>query len=205
MDGIDGTVGREAVDPNEGPRERIMNSAVELIGRRGVHNVTVRDIAADARVNVAAVNYYFSSKEQLTREALGLFIGRTAGLLDLLRDESVPPRQRLEEFFLAYSANMVAHPGVMRSIIHDMIAGGDVPSELLEALRAGVDAVIVPLAEVRGDDPDLEMRVFHLFSSLNYPILVLDRMRDVFRFDYADTDSRERYVRVLLEEVCDAR
>lgn len=205
MDRIGDTGGPAGGGLSESPRERIMNSAVDLIGLRGVHNVTVRDIAADAKVNVAAVNYYFSSKEQLMREALGTFIGRIGRLLELLTDGSVPARQRLEAFFLAYSESMVAHPGVMRSIIHDMIAGGDVPPELTAALRAGMDAVSVVLGQARGDESDLEIRVFHLFSSTNYPVLVLDKMRDTFDFDYADAESRRRYIHILLEEACDAR
>ena len=46
-------------------RERLLSAACELFSRRGVDAVTVRDLAEAAEVNVAAVNYYFGSKDGL--------------------------------------------------------------------------------------------------------------------------------------------
>ncbi|NMD43626.1 MAG: helix-turn-helix transcriptional regulator, partial [Firmicutes bacterium] len=42
-----------------------MKTAVEIIGREGNLNVTIREIAERAAVNIAAINYHFSSKENL--------------------------------------------------------------------------------------------------------------------------------------------
>ena len=38
----------------EGARERILEAALDLFGERGLNGATVRDIAARAKVNVAA-------------------------------------------------------------------------------------------------------------------------------------------------------
>lgn len=46
-------------------RERLLEVARELFARHGVDNVTVRTLAEVADVNVAAVNYYFGSKDGL--------------------------------------------------------------------------------------------------------------------------------------------
>src|SRR5271163_4408111 len=54
--------------PGERARLRILDTAEELFARSGPAAVTLRSIAAAADVNVAAVNYYFGSKEKLFEE-----------------------------------------------------------------------------------------------------------------------------------------
>ena len=49
------------------PRQRVLEAAIELFAARGFDAVTVRDITARAKTNLAAVNYYFESKENLIR------------------------------------------------------------------------------------------------------------------------------------------
>lgn len=46
-------------------RDRLLDTAERLFAQRGVAETSVRTITAEAGMNVAAVNYYFSSKEQL--------------------------------------------------------------------------------------------------------------------------------------------
>ncbi len=46
-------------------RSRILDVAEELFGERGLDRVSIRDITRKARVNLAAINYHFGSKEDL--------------------------------------------------------------------------------------------------------------------------------------------
>ena len=46
-------------------RDRILRAAAEIFADRGFHETSVRAICEKAGTNVAAVNYYFRSKEQL--------------------------------------------------------------------------------------------------------------------------------------------
>jgi AcrR family transcriptional regulator len=56
--------------PRPGSRVRILEVALQLFGARGFADTSVRDLAARAEVNLAAVNYHFRSKENLWLEAL---------------------------------------------------------------------------------------------------------------------------------------
>jgi AcrR family transcriptional regulator len=51
-------------------RERLLEAAENLFADRGCAAVSVRDIAAEAEVNVAAVNYHFQGKDNLYHEVL---------------------------------------------------------------------------------------------------------------------------------------
>jgi AcrR family transcriptional regulator len=50
--------------------EKILRAALELFAEHGLDGVSVRKIAAAAGANVAAVNYYFGSKQALYMRAL---------------------------------------------------------------------------------------------------------------------------------------
>jgi AcrR family transcriptional regulator len=58
-------------------RSAILAAAERLYADRGFGDVTLRDIVADANVNLAAVNYHFGSKDELIAE---LFITRSLQL-----------------------------------------------------------------------------------------------------------------------------
>src|SRR5258705_10617719 len=65
-------------------RTSILSAAERLYAERGFGDVTLRDIVAEAGVNLAAVNYHFRSKDELIA---GLFV-----------NPSLPTnRQRLNE------------------------------------------------------------------------------------------------------------
>ena len=55
-------------------REEILRAALRLIGSRGMHHVTHRDVAAEAGVPLGSTTYYFATKEELLTEALRLFV-----------------------------------------------------------------------------------------------------------------------------------
>jgi AcrR family transcriptional regulator len=60
---VDGVSGGGAGDP--GIPERLLDAAERLFAQHGVAGTSVRDITGEAGVNVAAVNYYFGSREHL--------------------------------------------------------------------------------------------------------------------------------------------
>ncbi|MGK3990797.1 helix-turn-helix domain-containing protein [Sorangium sp. So ce136] len=51
-------------------RERIFTSCMAVIEREGIEALTVRAIAEEARMNVAAINDYFRSKDRLLEQVL---------------------------------------------------------------------------------------------------------------------------------------
>lgn len=70
--------------PSDQTRSAILAAAERLYADRGFGDVTLRDIVAEANVNLAAVNYHFGSKDDLIAE---LFVTRSLALnRDRLRE-----------------------------------------------------------------------------------------------------------------------
>ena len=56
-------------DAHPDTRQRLLESACELFAEKGFAKTTNKDICQQAGANIAAVNYYFESKEKLYAEA----------------------------------------------------------------------------------------------------------------------------------------
>ena len=54
-----------SLDSDKRVQDRLLDAAEELFGEHGFNNTSVRKIAAEAGCNLAAVNYYFGSKDKL--------------------------------------------------------------------------------------------------------------------------------------------
>lgn len=52
-------------DSDKGVKDRLLDAAEELFCERGFKGTSIRDIAASAGCNIAAVNYYFGGKNNL--------------------------------------------------------------------------------------------------------------------------------------------
>ena len=61
---------------NKSARDRLLDSAEELFCEHGFDDTSVRDLAAAADCNIASVNYYFGSKENLYVEMFRRYMSR---------------------------------------------------------------------------------------------------------------------------------
>ena len=55
-------------------RERVLTAAMQVFAEHGFDGATLREITALAGANIAAVNYYFRSKDELIRHVLDVYV-----------------------------------------------------------------------------------------------------------------------------------
>src|SRR5688572_7850375 len=91
--------------------EKIKEAARKLFTQKGFAAVKTRDIAAEAGINVALLNYYFRSKENLfgiiMRENMIKF---AAFATMLFNDENLSVDQKMEQIVSAYIDMLLAYP-----------------------------------------------------------------------------------------------
>ncbi|MDU2065122.1 MAG: TetR/AcrR family transcriptional regulator [Sporomusaceae bacterium] len=188
-------------DHKQSTREKILLAALDLIGREGVQQVTTRKIAAAAEVNVAAVNYYFGSKDNVINEALVILTNRLTKSFCCLEDVSLEPEERLRRFLYSYAEATLEHADIFRNFMHQMTNYGEVTFEYREFMRrVGWETLKVVLRDITGIEADsvLNMKIFQLFSSLEFPVLLGEQMRELCTFDYENPGDRRQYVELLL-------
>jgi len=66
---------------SEQTRHKLILASLDLIGRHGYELATTRNLAAQAKVNLAAIPYHFATKEALCRSAAEFLAARMEALL----------------------------------------------------------------------------------------------------------------------------
>jgi TetR/AcrR family transcriptional regulator, regulator of cefoperazone and chloramphenicol sensitivity len=96
------------------PKERILAAAVQIFGRKGFKAATVREICNAARVNLAALNYYFGKKQDLYRTLVTDLLEHAIQSYpaDMGMGVVANPRERLRLFILAMLHRLLAPAGL---------------------------------------------------------------------------------------------
>jgi AcrR family transcriptional regulator len=105
-------------DDRHTTKERLLDAAEQLFAAKGFDGVSIRELAAAAGVNVAAVNYHFQGKDNLFREVIGRrFVAqrdRTLADLETLLEATggrPGPAQVIEILVGNHVAGALAEPG----------------------------------------------------------------------------------------------
>ena len=196
----------------EGARERILDAALDLFGERGLTGTTVRDIAARAKVNVAAISYHFGGKDELYRAVAGTVIGsiearvrsRIGNLLDKPPTDAEGALVALENL-AATMIDVIVGPEEMRRVARFIIREQMQPTFAFEILFGvmsrlhGAATQLMALATGRPPESrEAMLRVFLLLGQVLFlriaEAAVLRRL-NVERYDEAFLSEVKALVR----------
>ncbi len=76
----------------EQAKQQLLEAAIAIFGKSGLDGATTRNIAQHAQQNIAAIAYYFGSKE-------GLYLAVVQHIADKLRAEFAPLIESIDRFF----------------------------------------------------------------------------------------------------------
>jgi AcrR family transcriptional regulator len=78
-------------------KQTIIDSALKLFSTKGFEGTSVREIAADAGVNVAMINYYFLSKEKLFESVVEYRASVLQGIFtELVNNTELAPIEKMD-------------------------------------------------------------------------------------------------------------
>jgi AcrR family transcriptional regulator len=186
-------------------RERILDRTIFLMGRKGTTDVTVREIAREAGVNVAAVNYYFSSKEQMFGQMAGRYLAGYEEVMRLLSTPGLPAEERLRRWSEKVMGHLANYPGILS--LMERLVTAEPADPFAQALRAAMEHALrllrATLEEYVGPADEERMRFkLTLFASAlagPFPRLtgrVTNRERGL-----REASARARFLDLLLEHV----
>lgn len=122
------------VSPNKGEqaRRKLLLAALQKIGAKGYDNASVREIADEAGQNVAAIAYYFGTKDKLYAAVL-------EGIGDYLRgvfaQVAADSRQMLAEGRVDEEIARGIIKRMMRTLLGQQLGGGDFEKIRLVMMR----------------------------------------------------------------------
>jgi len=185
-------------------REHILDRTIYLMGKRGTTDVPVRAIAREAGVNVAAVNYYFSSKEQMLAQMAERFTGGFEEVMRLLDAPDLPPEKRLRRWAGEVMRFLADYPGIL-ALMERQIAAEPADAfgaALRSAMQRAVKQVTATLREVigGGDAHRLAFKLTLFVSTLAGPFPRQLERAPTSRAAHAPA-KRARFLDLLLEHL----
>lgn len=182
-------------------RQRIIEATIEVIEKRGIASLTVRSIARTAGVNIAAINYYFGSKDQLLDAALLLTLDNA--FADPLRE--LPSHDRTREELLRFVLSdwlqgMANYPGISRAHVIGHHLKVKQRSRSIERLGTFLEALAARLQALDsgGNIDDIRISLVQMISAIILPAILPEIFTPFLNADLTRPDDRERYLNRLL-------
>ncbi|MGL4858878.1 MAG: TetR/AcrR family transcriptional regulator [Enterobacteriaceae bacterium] len=184
-------------------KEKIKAATLALIASEGLPKVTIRKIAAQAQVNIAAINYHFGCKEQVIDEVLTGLHHEIKKAFAPLSDERLTAVVRLQRFIDAYVRNILHYPDSVINFIHKTINNSDICGGYQQFLaNEGVPQVQQVVQEVTGVDPETAaILTIQLFGAMAFPAIIGQKSRQVFRLQLERIEVQQRYAQTLFNKI----
>jgi AcrR family transcriptional regulator len=193
----------------QGSEERIKEAARKVFTRKGYAATRTRDIAEEAGINLALLNYYFRSKEKLFQVIMFEKVEQIFGILrPVINDPTTTLMQKVELLATHYIDLMLENPDLPFFVLYEMKnnptqfsshVGGDSFVRKSELFRQ--------FKEVRpGEDPIPYL--INLFSLIIFPFVAQPLEQHFFGMgDRAYRQSMEdrkkqipRWIKILWEQ-----
>jgi AcrR family transcriptional regulator len=119
---------------DQATKAHILEATITAIESHGLPGLTTRLIAGQAKVNNAALHYYFGTKEALLEAALGLTLEHMMADTEEILSRPIPIQERLRSLLGYLIEGTYAFPNVIRAHLWAPLMEGnaDSPFELMQ-------------------------------------------------------------------------
>ncbi len=157
--------------------ERIKVAARKVFHQKGYAGTRTRDIAEEAGINHAMVNYYFRSKEKLFQivmiETMTYFF---QGISAILNEETTSLEQKIEQVVAKYIDLLLEEPELPTFVFNEVRTNPEPfveNSPIHEALQSSVLARQYAEAVARGEisEPNLLQMVLNVIGLVIFPFI----------------------------------
>lgn len=126
----------DLISASDDPRRRILEAAYQVFAEVGCQGARTREIARRARVNVAMIHYYFSSKEDLYFRVITPIFREIFIRLKAAAASSDDPLERLEAIVNVYFDFLKARPDFPRLMMWELAMGGQAAQKAFASIKA---------------------------------------------------------------------
>jgi len=117
------------LEPDPGARERVLASAVELVGRDGLARLSMDEVAGAAGVSRASLYRLFPGKAALFRELLVAYSPVEAIVAGLDRMRGRPPEEVVPELARTAARTLAGRAGIVRTLVFEATGASEEATE----------------------------------------------------------------------------
>jgi len=185
-------------------REKIIAATLGLIEKEGAHGLTTRAIASEANVNIAAINYYFGSKQKLVEEtllsALNHMFSDTADFITQMGDNSDDLLRNIMLYFLQGSTR---YPGIIKAMLQEPINNNNYNDASVQQLMGFLGRLISQIEQaMQTDKANAGERLMQIFSVALLPALLPEMFKKILGEDFTENiEKQKRYIEIFFNQI----
>lgn len=189
--------------------EKILLAAIELFGTKG--DMTTREVANKAGVNVAAINYYFKSKDNLLKAVERHYSNLLYHLQnEIINNPSIDPIDKLKAWANSLMKFMFEWPALITLVSSLVMEDESYNPEIIKKFfnniefKEKVQKIISSITHIK-DVEILNYKYIQLFSGILGPIIFqvvpnISGTKGVF-IDFSIEEERMKYIESLINSV----
>lgn len=156
------------------PRQLILEAVITCIEKYGIDKLTTRKIASEAGTNVASINYYFRSKEELINEALSMTINHMMeDVISAIDDTRQSLEDVLENVFFYLLEGGLRYPGISTAHLYKAITEKNYDSLSAQAIIKVFEKLVerVEREDPQRDPVETRLLLSQILSSIMFTML----------------------------------
>jgi len=183
--------------------EKIITAAVECIEKYGIKGTTIRQIAEQAGVNIAAINYYFRSKDVLIERCMQQTLHNAFDWDDLKELPGDTATEHCKAIFNHLLEGGLNYPGITRAHFYDLLVNGKYTPPLSTALDGFIENLMteVRLKGATLSESELYLACAQITNAVFMFILTPQLFRQKHGLNLQDSDTRRQYVNQLIDRL----
>jgi AcrR family transcriptional regulator len=184
-------------------RQHLLEVAERLFAQQGYEAVSIRQLAAEADVNIAMVSYYFGSKEKLFEALLESKLPKTRQVLEQLLASEIPSWEKLSKIIDMYIDKFFSGKAFHRIIMRELSLQQRPDHVKIIAENMGRNMQVIRSIIEEGQEKgqfryvDVELTIASIFGTLstainNQPLMCILMKEPDVEMVYGDA-YRERF------------
>ncbi|MCD4751818.1 MAG: TetR/AcrR family transcriptional regulator [Anaerolineaceae bacterium] len=188
---------------NISTEQKIIQSTIKCIELYGMNNATNRRIAAMAEVNIAAINYYFRSKQNLLDQVMEISLDNAFDWEDLNKLPSETPLQWCIEIFVYLSLEACNYPGLTRAHLYETIVNGDYESPGSQRMMAFMKQLAQELTEhgIEKEHSEVEQAIAQIGAAFITAVMIPHFFEGSFNIDLTNETHIRKYYTSLVTKL----
>ncbi len=182
--------------------DKIISTTIDCIETYGISGATNRRIAEAAGVNIAAINYYFRSKEALIRKVMDITLNNAFDLSNIPPMPDATAQERCIIIFLEILEGGLRYPNLTRAHFHNILIEGQPDASLQAYVHRFIDEQAKDLL-ARGSPltlAEMQVALVQIFTAVAMVVLA-PTLVSQFGIDLYNLDSPVIYVKRLVEKL----
>jgi AcrR family transcriptional regulator len=182
---------------------KIILASIDCIEKYGISGATNRQIARMAGVNIAAINYYFRSKDVLIKRCMEITLKNGFDLSDFPPMPGIPAQERCIAILMDLIEGGFRYPGISRAHFHNLLAEGQYDPLLAEHLNRFIDELANDLhkRDCVLEINELKLALIQMISAVLLAILAPDLFEGNQGINLHDPDTCRAYVTRLVSRL----